>query len=153
MPQGKPGSGLVEAAGLHRRRDDPVGYMRAYQRANKDKINEYHREYYHKRIASDPEKRAKHLERGVWARRKAKYGITKEQYDALLTKQSGRCKICESQLGCDLRVDHNHETGEIRGLLCPNCNSGLGLFKEDPQRLENAIAYLKASTEKQRVNR
>jgi hypothetical protein len=83
-----------------------------------------------------------------------KYGLLKEDYYQLLHDQSYKCKIC----GClhketpdkkwkraRLSVDHDHETGEIRGLLCYQCNFGLGLFKDDPQLLLNSISYLSNS--------
>lgn len=64
-------------------------------------------------------------------------------YDQLLAKQGGKCAICgEEANGNRLAVDHNHETGEIRGLLCHQCNTGLGSFRDNPQLLKQAIAYL-----------
>lgn len=65
--------------------------------------------------------------------------------------QAGRCGICRRTLTNNvlndeekltLHVDHNHKSGEVRGLLCSNCNTGLGLFKDDPRRLKRAIRYL-----------
>jgi hypothetical protein len=80
--------------------------------------------------------------------RKRLYGIAAEEYDALLVAQGNRCAICGSPdwPGKDNRphVDHNHETGQIRGLLCGPCNVGLGQFKDDPERLRAAIRYLEA---------
>jgi hypothetical protein len=73
-------------------------------------------------------------------------GITVEEYDARLEAQDGLCAICR-QLNASVRrlaVDHNHETGEIRGLLCSHCNRALGLFKDDPALLKAAIDYLLA---------
>ena len=83
--------------------------------------------------------------------RKCKYGITSEQYDVLMQEQSGLCKICHTQEVVvkrnsktqSLSVDHNHETGEIRGLLCNNCNTLIGLAREDISILENAADYLR----------
>jgi len=78
---------------------------------------------------------------------KKKYNklVTTEEYDRLYNKQDGRCKICSiHQFNHDkpLCVDHDHKTGEIRGLLCNQCNLGLGLFKDNPDSLLNAIKYL-----------
>jgi hypothetical protein len=82
---------------------------------------------------------------------KSKYGIEKEQYLGKLIKQGGRCKIClEVETDIDKRtgkvkglaVDHNHETGQIRDLLCKKCNTALGLLKEDPKRIQNMLNYL-----------
>lgn len=72
-----------------------------------------------------------------------KYGIDSEQYEALLLKQGGVCGICKRASNRRLAVDHCHESGEVRGLLCYNCNVGLGLFKDDTVLLSAAIEYLK----------
>lgn len=73
------------------------------------------------------------------------YGITPEQYAARLEEQGNRCAICRTDspgAGKSWHVDHDHETNRIRGLLCNNCNHGLGKFKDDPARLQAAITYL-----------
>ena len=78
---------------------------------------------------------------------KHKFGITLEQYNEMLVKQDFRCAVCNkhvSKLKKALDVDHNHETGEIRGLLCMNCNIGLGMFSDNIDNLEEAIEYLKS---------
>lgn len=75
------------------------------------------------------------------------YGITAEQYDALYKAQGGRCAICRRATGAARRlaVDHNHQTGEVRGLLCKPCNRyGLGMFARDnPEVLDRAAEYLR----------
>lgn len=75
---------------------------------------------------------------------KRKYGITPEQYDALLAEQSGVCGICGRPPRDDiaLHVDHDHTTGRIRGLLCFRCNNALGDFEDDHDRLGAALHYL-----------
>ena len=75
--------------------------------------------------------------------RKYTYGITREQYDALIVQQNGLCALCNNPPGKRaLAVDHDHKTKEIRGLLCDRCNVGLGMFHDDPQLLVAAIRYL-----------
>lgn len=69
------------------------------------------------------------------------YGLTLEQWDALVLKQEGRCALCLAEHG-DLHVDHDHATGEVRELLCTNCNNGLGRFGDDPARLRAAADYI-----------
>jgi len=72
-------------------------------------------------------------------------GITTKQYSEMFRKQSGKCAICgitPLELNKDLRIDHNHETKEVRGLLCDNCNLLLGHGKNSPNILKNAINYL-----------
>lgn len=75
------------------------------------------------------------------------FGIKYEDYDRMLEEQHGVCAICgkpETKPNAKyLAVDHNHETGEVRGLLCNNCNRALGLLKDDIEVLQNAINYLK----------
>lgn len=71
------------------------------------------------------------------------YGVTEIQYQRLLRRQRGVCAICgDSPNGRSLCVDHCHMTGEIRGLVCHACNSGVGNFNDDPNILRRAISYL-----------
>jgi hypothetical protein len=75
-----------------------------------------------------------------------KFGVTRDQYDALLEKQGGCCAICRTpaaELSRALAVDHDHATGTIRGLLCLACNTALGKFREREENLLAAIEYLR----------
>jgi hypothetical protein len=76
------------------------------------------------------------------------FGITVEQYDALLAKQGGKCAICGKERASlfekHMAVDHDHETGAIRGILCEGCNVGLGFFLDNVTLLKNAIRYINA---------
>jgi len=72
-----------------------------------------------------------------------KYSMSMEDYESLFKMQNGKCAICghppnRRRLG----VDHDHNTGAIRGLLCSKCNAGIGSLDDDPQRLQAAIDYL-----------
>jgi hypothetical protein len=73
-----------------------------------------------------------------------RYGITLEDYDQMLADQGGKCLICEASqagnVGQAFAVDHCHETGRVRGLLCIKCNSRLGWFEANDSRI---AAYLK----------
>lgn len=71
---------------------------------------------------------------------KKKYGLDKKAYEIMLKTQDGACAICKDQK--PLAVDHNHESGDIRGLLCRACNTALGMFKDNIEVLTNAISYL-----------
>lgn len=72
-----------------------------------------------------------------------RYGITIETYDRMLQEQEGTCKICASPPGTRrLAVDHCHETGVVRGLLCYRCNIALGYFRHNDQLLQKAADYL-----------
>lgn len=77
------------------------------------------------------------------------YGLTPEDYYSLLDKQGGACAICRGQCktGKKLAVDHDHETGKVRGLLCTRCNVALGMFQDDMDRMAKAIAYLKGGSD------
>lgn len=74
-------------------------------------------------------------------------GVTQSDYLMMFTEQQGQCGICLKRLYSKrykaFSVDHDHVTGRIRGLLCGNCNTGLGLFKDDPIALQRAIGWLK----------
>ena len=78
------------------------------------------------------------MQRKVWLKRK--YGLTPERWEEMYTEQGGGCLICTNTE--DLVVDHNHDTGEVRGLLCRKCNSGLGMFKDNDLLLIAAGRYL-----------
>ena len=71
---------------------------------------------------------------------KRRYGITAEEADAMLAAQDGLCAICRTAPAA--HVDHDHDTGEVRELLCFNCNGGLGQFKDDPGALRAAADYV-----------
>ncbi len=82
------------------------------------------------------------------------YGITKQEYNEMLEVQGGACLLCNkksyktsSGKVRSLYVDHCHDTGKVRGLLCQNCNVGLGNFKDDIPLLRRAINYLELHKE------
>lgn len=77
-----------------------------------------------------------------WNRIKNRYGITKEDFSALLEKQNNLCAICFIKPDTRLHIDHCHQTGKVRGLLCGNCNRALGLLKDNTIFLSKAIEYL-----------
>ena len=73
-----------------------------------------------------------------------KYNITKEEYLEKIKIQNNCCKICgKSNNNKNLFVDHNHKTNKVRDLLCAKCNTGLGMFEENIEYMNNAISYLK----------
>lgn len=71
---------------------------------------------------------------------KTRYGITQQEIEALLAKQNGKCCLCDKQLE-KFTVDHCHNTGRVRGLLCHRCNIRLGGW-DDLQFRERALKYL-----------
>ena len=83
---------------------------------------------------------------GQWLRcsiKKIGVNLTEEQYWEMVDDQHGLCQICNQpdERG-RLCIDHCHETNEVRGLLCRNCNLGLGLFTDNIDKLHNAVLYL-----------
>lgn len=81
---------------------------------------------------------------------KHKYGMSLDERIELLNSQGCKCAICRSPLeasGGNTHTDHCHSTGKIRGILCTNCNRGLGHFQENTTNLMAAIEYLQAHTE------
>lgn len=75
---------------------------------------------------------------------RVRYGLAAGEYAALKAAQGGTCAICQRARGTtkNLSVDHNHQTGEVRGLLCDPCNQMLGHMRDEPASLRRAIAYL-----------
>ena len=70
------------------------------------------------------------------------YGLTPEAYNQLLESQDDRCAICQGAPTQKMHVDHDHETGEVRGILCLHCNVALGNLKESVELIDRARAYL-----------
>lgn len=118
------------------REENPERTKELWTKAN-DERRKYHREY-HAARKNDPEYKRKR--RDCTLRRK--YGISIEDYEDMVVAQKGCCAICEEYMGEKLRVDHNHTTGKVRGLLCDPCNVAIGLLKENTNALCSAIAYI-----------
>lgn len=125
---------------------------RAYQRAAKERINVNER----KRL-EDPEKKEKRrrslaryrsTSKWILTRKRhqvKKYGLTLEDYLSMHRAQNGRCKICDkkdSEEVLNLCVDHDHDSGKVRGLLCDFCNTSLGFLKDDPDLFVKAAKYI-----------
>ena len=73
---------------------------------------------------------------------RTKYRLSVGTYNLLLKAQKDRCAICRQKDNRALSVDHDHDTGIIRGLLCRKCNIGIGYFDDLPKRIQLAAAYL-----------
>lgn len=113
-----------------------------WNKENREKIEQY-RELY----KNDPDKKAKSKEyqREYWL--KKEFNMTLEEYNNLLQKQDGKCAICGTnnpgnKKNKNFPVDHDPKTGKVRGLLCHNCNIGIGNLRHDPSLLRSAIDYL-----------
>jgi Recombination endonuclease VII len=114
-------------------REKAIDRVVAWQRANREQYREAQREYRRKRPLVD---RTQHL--------RSTFGLSLEDYDSLLRQQGGGCAICGSRSrgNISLHVDHDHESGLVRGLLCVRCNNGLGQFKESFRLMSRAADYV-----------
>jgi hypothetical protein len=116
-------------------REKKLAYGRAYDRSHRKEITARRR----RKLEADPAYREKERARGREYRRKKRcetiYGISLDQYEAMVSHQSGLCAICNRKPDRTLCVDHSHATGQVRALLCSNCNSMLGFAQDDPSRL------------------
>src|SRR3990167_8772534 len=95
-----------------------IPYYKAYYIKNKERINAYDRAH---RLANPDQHKI--------ALRKARYGLSDDQYKALLEKQEGQCAICKKIMNPP-HVDHCHKSKRVRGLLCDTCNRGIGYLKD-----------------------
>jgi len=73
---------------------------------------------------------------------KHRYGLTIEQFDEMMSSQNNLCGICSIDITDNPYIDHCHNTGKVGMLLCLNCNTGLGQFKDSPEILQKALDYL-----------
>lgn len=108
---------------------------------------------YHNAYRKRPDQKNRRRDEGL----KTRYGITRDDLNAMITEQGGCCAICRELLAehkhksSRTHVDHDPRTGKrpvagkarVRGVLCNLCNQGLGKFRDDPDRLERAAAYVR----------
>jgi len=140
----------------HKRREDLLPQMRERVKAmrleNPDRVRSRAMDYYSMTIEKRRTERREYYSRKKREFRerllRKQYGIGLDEYERLAAEQNGLCAIC----GCPaiggkiLAVDHDHANGSVRGLLCLNCNNGLGRFKDSAERLEAAARYLRAAS-------
>lgn len=117
-------------------------YQRAWREQNAEHVKAYNAtympEYYQREGAA----------KSRWKRNLKAYDLTPSDFNAMWQEQEGKCAICQHEMLPRGRtkdaaaVDHNHATGEVRGLLCRGCNHGIGNLKDDPEILRRAAEYL-----------
>jgi hypothetical protein len=136
---------------------DRKAYMKAYNARyrirNKEKIVSYNLEYKARNKAPIKDKRPAYREKNSFKIKKqvrerkylARYGITTDIFNLMCADQDFECAICGQQVlwPKKLHVDHDHRTLTIRGLLCGNCNRGLGMFGDDVETIKKAVKYLR----------
>lgn len=112
--------------------------------SNPADAREYNRQWRARNPDYKREWRKRNPEKGRAEKLRSRFNLTVEAYDELLESQCEVCAICgdECDSGHRLSVDHDHETGEVRGLLCKDCNIALGFFRDNVKSLARAIEYL-----------
>lgn len=130
----------------HKKRFCPKGHDKEIVGRLNGSCRMCRKEYQHVYNTSDAQKRAikkwadANKDRTRDSELRRLYGITLEDYRIMVSQQEGRCLICKESN--ELVVDHCHRTGVVRGLLCSQCNRAMGLFQDDPIRLQSAVQYL-----------
>lgn len=84
----------------------------------------------------------RHRKNSYRAKLKKAFKLSMEEYEAMVVAQDGKCKICRRRSEQRLDVDHDHVTDRIRGLLCRQCNTALGLFGDNPEVLRRAALHV-----------
>jgi len=110
-----------------------VTYKKNYRVKNREELNGYRREWIEQRPGKEKDYYLKSL-----------YGISLEEYNKILENQGGVCAICE-KLNDKMHVDHCHETGAVRGILCMPCNTSLGIFGDNVIGIKKVLEYLEKS--------
>ena len=121
-------------------------YRRAYYHANRERLLQAQRERGRRNYRANPGRYAKRQRVNAL---KAKFGLTPAAYAEMLAQQGGGCAICgkpQDQEKKRFPVDHCHKTGQVRGILCGNCNRALGLLQDNPSLLVRATSYLTRSS-------
>jgi hypothetical protein len=132
----------------------------SWKKEHPDRVKEYSKTEWQRRKERNPsvmsqvrarskaryELKLRNNPEAIRRRNLGRYGLTLEQFDAMLTAQGGVCALCGTDQpggrGNRFCVDHDHITGAVRGLLCTHCNKGIGYFRDDPALLLKATTYL-----------
>ena len=124
-------------------KDRILAYQREWRAKNKDAVAAYQKEY------SAAYRSRSDVQEGSWTRNlKKNYNLTPKEFNDMWADQDGKCSICKVEMAPRGRlkdsatVDHNHDTGKVRGILCRCCNNGIGALKDSPEILSAAIDYL-----------
>lgn len=116
-------------------RQKSVAQSRAWRKANPERSRETQRRAYRRDIIKSREKSIHYV-------RKSRYGLTPTDFKQLKAEQENRCAICQKESE-QLWIDHDHQTGKIRALLCPSCNLLIGKLEASSCLLDKALKYLK----------
>ena len=114
-----------------------MAYDRTRYLADPERFKAESKARYYRCVQDDPVGfKRQTFDRMIWR----KYRMTREDYDALLWEQHGRCALCGQP--AELNIDHCHETGRIRGLLCFKCNTALGQLGDTPSSIREVLEYV-----------
>tara|TARA_R110002073_G_scaffold182180_1_gene340464 strand:- start:65 stop:532 length:468 start_codon:yes stop_codon:yes gene_type:complete len=151
MPQTKEQIAVQRKEYREKNKEQRAAYEKEYREKNKEQLAAYEKEYREKNkeqlaaLAQEYYKKNKE-QRAAYEkeyRLKSKYGMSLKEKNVLLQKQNNKCKICLVEFSnITPNIDHCHTTNKVRGLLCLNCNTGLGHFKDNTKLLTQAINYL-----------
>ena len=142
---------VYNARYYQKNREKSIEYNKQYYKDNRDEIIKRTKEYakvhskehyeYTKRWRKNHPKKVKEINKRQKLKR---YNLSHKDWLRMWDNQNGRCAICSRPFiePSDAYVDHNHQSGEIRGLLCMKCNFGLGLFKDNPKLTARLTEYL-----------
>lgn len=131
-------------------KDERKSMMREYYLLNKDSIHARQNDYY--KIPEVKERYKERLKRKQSQRKLLAYGLDEDDYNSMLKKQNNVCAICKDQESAfdsrlkvfkSLAIDHDHNTGKVRELLCSKCNLTIGRVGEDINLLQSMIDYIK----------
>lgn len=125
----------------------------AWQRLHPDRIKAYYKKHqaahYAKSrewAAAHPDENRTYKRESMQRKRLKNYGLSQQELEAMIARSGGKCDLCEREFGTEPGtqrcIDHCHETGTVRGLLCFSCNVALGHFRDSPDIIHSAIEYL-----------
>lgn len=117
-----------------------MGYNKKWWDANREDQNRKQRERYHKN-------KHRYKLKTIWDVRLERYGVDQDMFRKMLLEQQSCCPLCSTVLDDTASVDHCHTTGKVRGLLCKQCNMGLGMFYDNIETFERIIDYLKRNND------
>lgn len=127
-------------------RDRLLKYRKEWRQKNRKKILVQERENYKKNVEKFRKSSREHYrsnkQRELDRIRFKKYGITGDEFRAIIEKQGVKCPICTRRISKNLSVDHDHVTGRIRGIICNKCNLAIGNAEDSPMRLRAMADYL-----------
>lgn len=121
--------------------EEKSAYRRQYWAANREKLLAQQRERGKRNYEADP---ASYRARNKRSRIQS-YGLTEAEYGAMLTAQAGLCPLCDKEMDPPV-IDHCHDTGAVRGLLCRPCNAALGVLGDTEESIRRVLSYLTRSS-------